>query len=167
MSVLSTVVESLTAVYESHWRLLFTLTAVGIVISASVLSPYYVSFVVGTSMEPEINHHDITIASETTTPQVGDVLIVQIRRDTVAYEKVHEVIRVNETHVQTQGVNESVPDPPAHRDAIHGEIVHTVSPPSQIKALYRPFVPSTYAELEALHTCEGVSCLGTWRREVL
>lgn len=129
---------------KASWTIVFSV----IVLVTYIASPYYVMFIVGTSMEPEIEHHDILLASEAREPDVGDSIDVQIEDDGLPYDIVHEVIRVNSTHVQTKGINRSHSDNPAEKGNVEGEIIHVFNPPGYLKSVYKPFIPDTYEELE-------------------
>ena len=121
-----------------------------ILIQTIVLNQFfYVSVVIGQSMEPEIEHHDIIILYNTNDVEVGDTAHVEF--DSKPYPLVHEVKEVNNTKVVTKGINNNYADPPVPRDNVKYKVITVVSPPEQIKNVYGLLFADSYSELSQAH----------------
>lgn len=151
MTTIQNTLEYLSSISRTKQIFLVLITFLLLFSMAFYISPYYATFIVGDSMEPEIKHHDMIILSSS-DPQVGDTVDISNPNDDNAYDIIHEVERVNDTHIQTGGVNNGYSDPPARIENVNGVVVMTITPPSFAKESFDLFVPSDYQELEEVYT---------------
>lgn len=113
-----------------------------------LVSPYSVSYIVGTSMEPKIENYDIMILNENSKVEVNDVAKVRIEERTHKYSIIHKVVESNKTHIVTKGVNASTRDRPTVREDVQAEVVYSITPPDAVKKIYGAFLPDGYDELD-------------------
>jgi signal peptidase I len=134
---------------------------IGFIIGYLVLyySPFYISYIVGTSMNPQIQNYDIMVMEEGAEVEVGDVARVQIEERTHAYSIVHEVVEANETHVITKGVNTSSRDRPTPRENVQAKVLYSFTPPEPIKNAYGVFLPDGYNELDTAVREGSILCV--------
>lgn len=152
MRKLQNLLEYLSSISRTKQIALVLVASLVLFALAFYISPYYATFIVGDSMEPEIKHHDMIILSSASEPQVGDTVDISNPNDNNAYDIIHEVEKVNETHVQTGGVNNGYSDPPAKKENVNGVVVMTITPPEFAKESFDLFMPSNYQELEKAYT---------------
>jgi len=115
-------------------------------------SPLSTMVIVGQSMEPSIESHDILIINTKSTVDTGDVAVVDNPKDNYSYPVVHKVIQSNESMITTKGINNTHPDKPVNRSNVNSEVIYTVSPPSEIKDIMKLYFASNYEELEKHHS---------------
>jgi signal peptidase I len=133
---------------EQKHYLILTVCIFSILYAGFAISPYNISYIVGTSMDPQIENYDIIIANENSKVDVNDVARVRIEERTHEYSIIHKVVEANETHVVTKGVNASTRDRPTVREDVQAEIVYSITPPDSVKNVYGTFLPDGYNELD-------------------
>lgn len=122
--------------------------AIGVI---GYMSPFTVTVIVGDSMNPVIESHDIVVLDTSEQPDKGDIAAVFLQDGGFSYSVIHKTVKANDTRIVTKGVNNNETDPPADRDSVHGTVVYVLSPPTVAKSVYTPFLADGYAELNQIH----------------